>query len=65
MKYYILIIRYTDFELDYEYEYNIGIFDDESLAMAHGEKLQEGKFKYNFTFSYWTNGFFLNTVNVF
>lgn len=65
MKYYILIIRYTDFELDYEYEYNIGIFDDESLALLHGQKLSENKFAGNYTFDYWINGFVLNTVNVF
>lgn len=65
MKYFVLIIRYTDFELDYEYEYNVGIFDDESLALLHGQKLSETKFSGNHTFDYWTNGFVLNTVNVF
>lgn len=65
MKYFVLIIRYTDFELDYEYEYNIGIFDDESLALSFGQKLSETKFSGNHTFNYWTNGFVLNTVNVF
>jgi hypothetical protein len=65
MKYYVLTITYTDLLTDYIYEYNVGVFDDESTALFMGQKLREEKFKDNYTFDYWTNVFVLNeTIHI-